>query len=144
MSDDPYELVHPRLKVIDARIREAFRALGYEAVVVQSVRTHEYQNALYAKGRTTMGEPCRDPKPCAKHPMGLTVTNARGGESKHEPQPDGYGHALDYGFVNFANKDLKFWDPSHPWQVLGTVAKHLGCRWGGDFHTVDLGHIELP
>lgn len=145
MSQDPYSLVHPKLKVIDERIRAVFLALSYDAVVVQSVRQPAQQAAIYAKGRTTMGEPCLcDTKPCEKHPLGLTVTNAQPGQSKHELQADGLGHALDYGFVSHSNKDLDFWHVSHPWALLGAVAKHLGCIWGGDFKRRDYGHIELP
>ena len=61
----------------------------------QTLRTDAEQNVLYEKGRTTAGVLCRhahDPRPrpigaCVVHPLGLTVTKARAGQSWHNAMP---------------------------------------------------------
>jgi hypothetical protein len=102
------------------------------------LRTIEEQNGLYAKGRSTPGEPCADPKPCAKHPLGLVVTNAKGGESAHN-----YGCASDWTLWTPDGKPV--WMPaSDPrWQVyLAAIAK-VGLRSGSTFPSPDFPHNEL-
>lgn len=87
-----------------------------EMTVACGYRSLEQQDRLYAKG---------------KH-----VTNARGGQSKHN-----FGMACDVYFLKHGKivaYDIKY-------QKLGEKAKALGITWGGDFTIPkgDYGHFEM-
>ena len=121
--------VHPDLQTAMVRILEAMTLLGHPMFVVEGVRSLERQRELYAKGRTAPGK-------VVTHVDGSDPTKAR-----HSPQADGYGHAVDLAFQGEAP-----WAVSHPWPLLGAMARALGLRWGGDFKSLkgDLGHVEVP
>lgn len=101
----------------------------------------EEQKDLYAKGRTTMGVPCKClVQPCRNHPLGYRVTNAKPGDSLHH-----YGCAIDVcisGPDPYLEKDPQ---EAFLWQEFGRVAKSWGMSWGGDWRgsLVDRPHIEL-
>lgn len=91
-------------------------------------RDEAYQNGLFAIGRTKAGQPCRcggrvrKIGTCKTHPMGLPVTNARGGESDHQ-----YRIAVDMAIL--VNKQLT-WDEK--WFTrAGEMAEKYGFRWSG-------------
>jgi peptidoglycan L-alanyl-D-glutamate endopeptidase CwlK len=120
--------VEPDLTVKVIRILEAMTLLGHPMFVVEGVRSLDRQRELYAQGRTTPGK---------------VVTNADGSDltkATHSPQTDGYGHAVDLAFQGASP-----WAPSHPWALLGAMARTLGVRWGGDFKSIkgDFGHVEV-
>lgn len=108
----------------------------YMAVrVVQGLRTFEYQNELYAQGRT---------KP------GLVVTNAIGGMSYHN-----YGLAIDFAILLDKDKNGKYdtlsWDIESDldkdrikdWMEVVAIFKTAGFEWGGDWiHTKDRPHFQ--
>lgn len=77
--------------------------------LLYTYRDNEYQDMLYAKGRTAAG-----PK----------VTNAKGGDSWHN-----YRCAWD---VAVLVEGEVTWDKRY-YRVLGEVAKELGIVWGGDW-----------
>lgn len=127
---DRYHGVEPTLVAKCQRITDAMACLLFAVVPVQGVRTADYQHALYEQGRT---------KP------GPIVTNADGFTklSNHQAKPDGFGHAVDFAFVD-QNGDPSF-DGHWPWALLGAMAEAQGLVWGGRFSSpVDLGHVELP
>jgi peptidoglycan L-alanyl-D-glutamate endopeptidase CwlK len=63
--------------------------------------------------------------------------------SRHLPDNNGKANAMDIVPLSVIN--LKNWAPHHPdWFVIGTEAKKLGLRWGGDWKQRDMGHVELP
>lgn len=94
---------------------EAARA-GVLIRYVSGIRTREQQNALYAQGRTAPG---------------AIVTRAKGCRSWHVQ-----GRAADFAILS---KDKS----KAAYEVVGTIAKSLGGKWGGDFPGFpDLGHIE--
>lgn len=109
--------------------------------VVQTLRTQEEQAALYAKGRTRPGLPCRHwngLRPvgkCKQHPLGLVVTYERAGASAHN-----FGLAFD---VCFETPDGHLsWDG--PWEVVGKIGEGLGLEWGGNWpHLVDRPHFQM-
>jgi len=120
--------VHPVLLERVGLILEVMARLGFPMMVTDGVRTPEEQQALYARGRTTRG-----PK----------VTNADGVQirSPHQPQADGFGHAVDCAFVV---RGKPSWDEAHPWRLYGEVARALGLLWGGDWRGLhDRPHVEL-
>ena len=113
-------------------------------------RSFDDQAKIYARGRTTPGEPCsHDGKSlavgkCTVHPLGAAVTNSAPGMSMHN-----YGLAMD--FVLKINGRWS-WDYSHPaWAKYGEIVKRNGLRWGADWNgngvkdknDFDLPHCEL-
>ena len=114
---------------------------GYRILVHQARRIWPEQDGLYAKGRTAPGEPCRHSGTlrivgrCDRHPMGLKVTNARGGDSYHN-----YGLALD--FVALGPDGTPLWDLT-PWETLGDIGEALGLEWGGRWKSPDRPHLQL-
>lgn len=77
--------------------------------VLYTYRDAEYQDELYASGRTKPGK---------------VVTNARGGESIHQ-----YRCAWDLAI----ELDGKLtWDKTY-YRMLGEIGKRLGLTWGGDW-----------
>lgn len=119
--------LHPDLVEKIQIVLAVMTRAGSPMRIVQGVRTVEQQQILYARGRTTKG-----PK----------VTNCDGVrvKSNHQPQSDGWGHAVDCAFLGaepFAEE--------HPWSLYGDVAKDAGLVWGGDFKSLpDRPHVELP
>lgn len=77
--------------------------------VTSTYRDEEYQDELYAQGRTKPGK---------------IVTNSRGGDSIHQ-----YRCAFDVAL----EIDGKItWDKSY-YKILGQIGKDLGLTWGGDW-----------
>lgn len=125
MSDDRLTGLHPRLTKPLQQILEAMRALGHPMRVTEGVRTDERQRELYAQGRTAPGS---------------IVTNCDGvtHRSRHQPQADGYGHAVDCCFDSETPYE-------GPWAVYGAAGEALDLVWGGRFtRLVDRPHLELP
>lgn len=95
---------------------------GLVVGVNETLRTAEYQNSLYQKGRTTSGK---------------IVTNADGYKNKSEHQS---GMAFDF-FQNIKGKewDKSFYDKACP------IAKSLGLDSGYYWKSfVDRPHITVP
>jgi peptidoglycan L-alanyl-D-glutamate endopeptidase CwlK len=121
--------VHPDLAWRIERIMMAMQYLGWELMVTAGVRSTLDQQRLYAQGRTAPG---------------AIVTNADGVKkrSKHQLQPDGYGHAVDVCFVVGGRPT---WDDHLPWRLYGEMGIALGLTWGGTFTgLVDRPHMEWP
>lgn len=87
---------------------------GVELLIYCTLRSNEEQNALYAIGRTKDGK---------------IVTNARAGESAHNP--DEFGKAAGYDCVpTIAGKPM--WDSNHPaWRIVGACGEEAGLIWSG-------------
>jgi peptidoglycan L-alanyl-D-glutamate endopeptidase CwlK len=117
--------VHPDLVKV---AHEALKRSTIDFGISQGVRTKEEQNALYEQGRT---------KP------GPIVTWTR--NSKHIPQKDGYGHAID--FVCYVNGKVTWEEKYYPVVVKAMLnaAQDLGIKIiaGANWKTPDLPHIEL-
>jgi peptidoglycan LD-endopeptidase CwlK len=94
---------------------------GIKPLVTCGFRSYAEQNKLYSYGRTRSGK---------------IVTNAKGGQSKHN-----FGNAVDFAFID---KDGKIsWD-LNLFRKLGNIAKRHGLHWGGDWYKFkDFPHIEL-
>lgn len=99
-----------------------------QMTIVQSLRTFEEQNALYAQGRTTKG---------------AKVTNAKGGQSFHN-----YGLALD--FCLLIDGKLTSWDTKKDWDgdkvadwlEVVNVFRNAGWEWGGTWKFTDNPHLQ--
>lgn len=96
-------------------------ARGIKPLVTQGYRSIATQNKLYALGRSVPGK---------------IVTNAKGGQSKHN-----FGKAVDFAFID-DNGDIT-WNLKK-FKLLGTLAKTHGLKWGGDWKTFkDFPHVEI-
>jgi peptidoglycan LD-endopeptidase CwlK len=99
----------------------ACKAANIHVAITSTLRDAEYQNYLYAQGRTRKGR---------------IVTSLKGGSSYHN-----YGLALDFvpivkGKANYNNLSLFI--------KAGAIAKKLGFVWGGDFKTfIDRPHLQM-
>lgn len=130
-SDSRLVGVHPGLVMV---IKRAIKITDIDFVVLMGVRTQEDQNALYEQGRTKPG------------PIVTWTKN-----SKHIPQEDGHGHAVDLGvFV-----DGKYIPGNTPAELalydklsvfMFKAAKEVGVKikWGVVIRNLrtDKGHYE--
>ncbi len=94
--------LHPKISSEVTPCMETLVAKGISIRVTQGLRSFSEQDAIYAKGRTTLSDiSCvhvngpRKPGTCPEHPLGATVTNAKAGESYHN-----YGLALDFALLH--------------------------------------------
>lgn len=93
---------------------------NHSLLITQGFRSFAEQNRLYAQGRRLPGK---------------IVTNARGGESKHN-----FGKAVDFAFV--VGGEIS-WQESL-YRKIGVWAREVGLKWGGDWKTFkDLPHVEI-
>lgn len=89
-------------------------AEGVELLIYCTLRSNEEQDALYAIGRSLSGK---------------IVTNARAGQSAHNPDKFGYAHAYDCCPM-IAGKCM--WDSKHPsWAIVGRCGEEAGLVWSG-------------
>ena len=84
------------------------------------------------------GLPCADPLPCDAHPLGLTVTNAKGGESGHN-----YGCATDWTLWTPDAQTIWMKGSDPRWQVYLDAIKKVGLRSGSTFPNPDYPHNEI-
>jgi len=96
-----------------ARLQVIMWLLGHPIKVVETYRTQERQDGLYAKGRTAPGAQVTWTR-TSKHTEGLAVDVAFTG-----PEP---------------------YSKAHPWDLLVTVAKSLGLEGLG---ARDRGHWQV-
>lgn len=104
-------------------------AAGVELLIYCTLRSNMEQDALYAIGRAAPGK---------------IVTNARAGESAHNPDEDGYAHAYDCCPM-IAGKPM--WDTNHPsWAVVIKCGEEAGlvasARWTGKLR--ETAHFQDP
>lgn len=125
------EGLHPVVLTASDKLIERAFARGVPIIITQGLRTIEYQNELYAQGRT---------KP------GPIVTNAKGGRSFHN-----YGVAIDFALLLPDGRSCS-WDMSRDgngnkqkdWMEVVDEAKQLGFEWGGDWtHFRDYPHLQM-
>ncbi|WP_234004503.1 M15 family metallopeptidase [Chromobacterium vaccinii] len=101
------------------RVMERMKARGFPMVLLEGYRSAERQNKL-AGGSTK-------------------VTQAKGGESKHQ-----YGLAADLAPVRSGKVVISERDPwaMQAYNALGEEAQAAGLTWGGVWSFRDYGHIE--
>ena len=103
------------------RLMNNMQARGYGLVLVEGYRSPERQDQLAQSGRN--------------------VTQARGGQSKHQ-----YGLAVDLAPMQDGHVVLSEQDPwaLAAYQAMGEEAEKLGLTWGGRWTFRDYGHVESP
>ena len=146
MAVDKLDGVHPGLVGIFTTILQPYAVtLGHPIKAAQGLRTVAQQQAIYTQGRSTKG-----PGVDAKHPMGRTVTKCDGVifPSNHQAKADGFGHAIDFCFVDDPRTPVdETWD-EHLWATVApkihAKARQLGLKCGADWKSPDRPHLELP
>ena len=99
---------------------ERCKAVGLNVLVTNTVRDKEYQEYLYAQGRTRPGS---------------IVTNGR--------TPTFHADTAGLAFDFCKNVKGHEYDDTAFFQKAGAVAKEMGFSWGGDWKSfVDMPHIQ--
>jgi peptidoglycan LD-endopeptidase CwlK len=101
--------------------RDECQREGLDILIVSTYRDAEYQDFLYASGRT------RD---------GKIMTMARGGESKHNERK-----AVDFCIMEGKRCD---WGNIKSFTKAGMIAERCGMVWAGRWNgkIKEVGHIE--
>ena len=95
-------------------------AAGFDAVVYESLRSHELATLYYARGRTII-------------PPQKPVTNA----IDETYSWHGFGLAVD------VISKSKQWNQPESWFAsVATYFAKFGCKWGGDWKQKDLPHFQ--
>lgn len=104
---------------------ESKKSNKVNVIITCTYRSKEEQNELYAIGRTIKGK---------------RVTNARGGQSKHNNYPS---LAFDIAFIAI-NKKLD-WSEENFYEFAEIIKKiEPNIEWGGDWKKFkDLPHFQL-
>lgn len=108
--------LHVQVQPFVKSIEDYAKTIGATVELAGTFRTFDYQNQLYAQGRTTAG---------------AIVTQAQGGQSYHN-----YGLAFDLTVTALPAGLTQEQCYAH----LGAFAVTLGMVWGGDFDDYD--HFE--
>lgn len=88
-------------------------AAGVPVLIYCTLRPNAEQDALYAIGRTLPGK---------------IKTNARAGQSSHNPNKDGKAKAFDY-VPMVAGKPA--WGDKVLYEKTGAIGEALGMKWSG-------------
>jgi hypothetical protein len=130
---------------VDARLQaflDWWEANGpFELLVLKhgGLRSQRVVDELFAQGRTQPGPPCRcKVKPCMKHPLGLTVTNAK----LASQTPHGRAGGLDAAPLIDGRVS---WDEWKWFLTYGELAEKRGLEWGGRWTDPRDGpHVQVP
>lgn len=108
----------PTLKRAAIELKRRMKQKGFDLSISSTYRDIEYQNSLYAQGRTKPGN---------------VITNAKGGQSYHN-----YRLAFDI----IQNKKGSEYDLPFL-QLAGKIAAKMGLEWGGNWQGfVDMPHMQ--
>lgn len=114
------EDLHPTLAKGAKELIERLEKLGFKVLVTQTYRDYEYQNWLYAQGRTRAGS---------------IVTNAKAGSSPHN-----FGLAFDI-CQNIKGQE---YSNNKLFSTAGMLWAEMGGKWGGSFKSfIDTPHFEF-
>lgn len=109
---------------------QACAAEGIDLLIYCTYRSNAEQNAEYAKGRTTHG---------------AIVTNARGGESKHNHVENGAAASLAYDCIPLVNGKAQ-WSNKGLVARVGVLGESVGLAWAGRWRGKlrEAVHFEIP
>jgi hypothetical protein len=116
--------LRPDVRGLVIQWRDALSQLGIALRILETRRTKERQDWLYAQGRTRPGK---------------IVTNLRGDDPKarHVAEP-GRASAVDFAFAG-----PKPFDAAHPWELAASAAEWLGFTSGHRWKMRDSGHLQF-
>lgn len=89
-------------------------AKGIDLLIYSTLRSNEEQDALYEMGRSLKGK---------------IVTNARGGQSAHNPNSSGKASAYDC--VGLIGGKPQWSNQSPLWPIVGACGEEAGLVWSG-------------
>lgn len=116
------EDLHPKMQEICQKHIDACAKRGVKIIVTSTLRDQEYQESLYAQGRTTPGKIVTKAKLIGPHAFGL---------------------AYDVAPITADGKTV-LWNDNTKWTIIGQEGKKLGLTWGGDWKSIcDKPHFEL-
>ena len=105
------EQLHPHVHGLAVRFLKEAEKSGIEVIIISTYRDAEYQDHLYAQGRTRPGK---------------RVTNAKAGQSYHN-------HRCAFDVLPMQGK-TPIWSASDPiYDQLGAIGKAVGLEWAGDW-----------
>lgn len=110
--------IHPAIRELAVELIKRSHAEGINILITQGYRSIEYQNSLYAQGRTTKGN---------------IVTNAKGGYSFHN-----FGLAFDFAVYAKNGKDIN-WTVNSEWKRVGAIGQSLFVTINGKKHYLEWG-----
>ena len=114
MSSRSIDDLNKHMRGVAVVHKQCCAAEGVELLIYCTKRSNEEQDALYAIGRTLPGK---------------IVTNARAGQSAHNPDEFGFAAAYDCCPM-IGGKPM--WDSKHPaWAVVGRCGEEAGAVWSG-------------
>lgn len=124
--------LHPTMQVYCRRFIDKCKERGIDLIITCTYRSAAEQDALYTQGRTTAGR---------------IVTNARGGQSKHNNMVGGYPASLAFDVVPLRG-GKPVWgtkgDDLALWQSIGQIGRMNGLEWAGDWKRFkEFPHFQL-
>jgi peptidoglycan LD-endopeptidase CwlK len=133
------EDLHPVVKDRAKRIRSAMFAIGTPILITCTYRSNTEQSKLYEQGRSMPGRIVTNAKP-GKSPHNVTRTIAGVVEPSALAFDICFGTPRPGSFGRFSKVT---WNG--PWDVVATLARHIGLAWGGDWsHAPDMAHFYHP
>lgn len=153
-----FDLLHPVVQDKANLFIETALGAGIPIKILDTYRSPQQQDILYTQGRTTPGVPCvhagkiKKIGSCLKHPLGLPVTNAKGGESYHnylgptKKHPRIEGLAFDIclivnGQPSWDTKGDMNGNGEPDWDEVGEIGEACGLEWGGRWKSPDKPHF---
>ena len=142
----PAQVTRVRATLIALRRRQGASYQAPDGLDIQAhsgFRSVAEQDHLYAKGRTAAGEPCKHGNQkravgtCPSHPLGISVTNAKGGSSWHN-----FGLAVDVVFNTKVGDPSWETDNDPRWSVIGAEGQSQMLHWGGNWTKPDTPHLQ--
>ncbi|WP_336786970.1 M15 family metallopeptidase [Paenibacillus sp. MMO-177] len=126
--------LHPKIKEMATELIKQSYLAGVPILLTQGYRSKEYQDQLYAQGRTKLYD--------ANGKKLSIVTNAKGGSSMHN-----YGLAVDFALLLPSGTSAS-WDTTRDgdgdnvrdWAEVVNIGKKIGFEWGGDWK----GFVDMP
>ena len=116
------EDLHPKMQELCRQFIADCLAAGVEVAITSTYRDNEYQNFLYAKGRSDKNS--------------KKVTNAKGGDSIHN-------YRLAFDFVPLRDGKPQ-WNDLDLFKRCGACAMLLGLEWGGEWTSFkDYPHCQF-
>ena len=116
----------PVVRLAAIKFVDACRKQGIDVLIYCTLRSHEEQSALYKVGRSVRG---------------AIVTNAKAGESLHNP--DTNGHAWAFDAVPIV-QGVAQWGDMVAIARMGAIGESCGLKWSGRWKTSrEYLHFEI-